>query len=155
MKRLRFSWVIPNKLAGCAGPRDSDDLRFLKRNGVALLVRLAEEHIAQVTTEQVVRSGLMDLHEPISDFTGPPQEIIAKIVSQVNNTIEIGESVAISCDAGIGRTGMVLTCILISRCFTIERAIDIVQRRRKQPRACETLSQYQTILGYARSIGKE
>lgn len=155
MKRLKFSWVIPNKLAGCAGPRNNGDLRFLKRNGVTLLVRLAEEAFARVTTEQVVESGLMDLHEPISDFTSPPQEKIAKIVNQVDDTMKNGGSVAISCDAGVGRTGMILACVLISQCFTTESAIDIVKKRRNQPKAWETHDQYQAILEYARNIGKE
>jgi len=155
MKRLNFSWVIPNKLAGCAGPRGGGDLRFLKRNGITLLVRLVEEHIAQVTTEQIAKLGLMDLHEPISDFAAPPQEKIVKIVNQAKDTIEVGGSVVISCDAGIGRTGMILTCILISYCYTTERAIDTVQKTRNQHKAWETNDQYQAIHRYARTIGKE
>lgn len=142
-------------MAGCAGPRDDGDLRFLKRNGITLLVRLVEEHFAQVTTQQIVKSGLMGLHEPISDFTAPSQKKIANIVNQAKDTIKLGGRVVISCDAGVGRTGMILTCILISYCYTIERAIDTVQKTRNQPKAWETADQYKAILRYARTMGKE
>jgi len=72
MRRLNFNWVIPNKLAGCAGPIDSNELKYLKKEGITLLVRLAERHKANVTPQEVKEAGLQDLHEPIADLMLPP-----------------------------------------------------------------------------------
>ena len=148
MNRLNFSWVIADKLAGCAGPQDMVDLRFLKRKGITLIVRLAEEHKTHVSEDEVLKSGLKDFHEPIGDFTAPPQNQITRIVDHVRKSLEDGDVIAVSCGAGIGRTGMILACILISLNHSVEDALDIAERTRGH-RAWETNEQYQAILEYA------
>ena len=47
-----FIWVIANQIAGVRGPIGNDDLKFLKQKGISVLVRLAEEQKAHVTSEE-------------------------------------------------------------------------------------------------------
>jgi len=152
MERLNFSWVLPNQPVGAAGPTTDEDLFFLKEKGVSVLVRLAEKHKAKVTAEQVVKAGLKDIHEPVADFCAPSQEQIDRIVEFVKDSLSSGKIVAVSCGQGIGRTGTILLCILISLCYTINDAIETVERNRGK--AWEVEEQHQAILTYARRIGK-
>jgi len=154
MNRLNFSWVIPNRLAGCAGPQDFSDLLFLRRQGINSVVRLAEEYIVQVSREEIAKSGLKDFHEPIKDSTAPSQNQINRIVCYVRKSIDNGDVIAVSCDAGIGRTGTILVCILISLEHSTQEALDIVERTRRY-RAWEVNEQYEAILDYAKTLGKE
>jgi hypothetical protein len=75
-------------LAGCSGPIDDSELLFLKQQGITLLVRLAEKQKAKVTSQQVLRAGLKDLHEPIMDFHAPSQEQIDRIVKNVKEFLK-------------------------------------------------------------------
>lgn len=109
--------------------------------------------MAEVTREQVEASGLQDFHYPIGDFVAPSQESIHKVVNYVKRSINDGEVVAVSCGAGIGRTGMILACVLISIGYTVEDALDTIRRTRKH-KAWETDEQYQAILDFANKIEK-
>jgi atypical dual specificity phosphatase len=70
----------------------------------------------------------------------------------VKERVSENKIVAVSCGAGIGRTGMVLTCILISMCNSIEEAKRTMERANRS--VCETETQHQAIVNYAREIGK-
>jgi len=150
-----FSWVIPGQLAGCAGPSGDEDLAFLREKGIKLIVRLAEEEKAKVTTLQVNKAGLDDLHEPIPDFCAPSQEQIDKIIEKVKSYRDRREPVAVSCGFGIGRTGTILSCILISWCYNVKDALQKVQKERRQEKAWEKENQLNAILTYAERIGKQ
>jgi iron uptake system EfeUOB component EfeO/EfeM len=82
-------------LAGCAGPINDSELLFLKQQGITLLVRLAEKQKAKVTSQQVLRASLKDLHEPIMDFHAPSQEQIDRIVKNVKEFLNEVKAVAI------------------------------------------------------------
>jgi atypical dual specificity phosphatase len=152
LERLGFSWVLPDQLGGCAGPTRDDDLLFLKGKGISVLVRLAEKSGAQVTSEQVARAGITDFHEPVADFTAPSQDQIDRIVTYVKDSLNKGAKVAVSCGAGIGRTGTVLSCILISLSYTVEDAIKLVETTRGE--GPEVEEQREAILRFAQRIGK-
>ena len=145
---LNFTWVIADKLAGCAGPADDADLVFLKEKGITLIVRLVEANKAKVNSQQVEKVGLKDLHEPVIDQSAPSPEQIDGTVKLVKDALDKGWRVAVTCDAGIGRTGTMLSCILLSLGYTFAQAIDRVQKTRTQSKAWETDDQYQAICAY-------
>jgi len=149
MEGLNFSWVIPNRLAGCAGPRHRDDLLFLKRQGITMLVRLAENDEAMVTSKQVTAAGLLDLHVPVYDSCSPPQAQLDMVTSHVRRCIAAGGRVAISCKAGVGRTGMMLSCVLVSMGFPLGEALETLKRTRNQLEAYESSDQHNAIITFA------
>jgi atypical dual specificity phosphatase len=147
-----FGWVIKNKLAGVRGPTGDDDLQFLKNEGISVLVRLAEEHKACVTAEQVTKFGMEDHHFPVPDFTPPSETQIEQITKLVKDRLNAGQRVAVSCGAGIGRTGTTLACILISLCNPVEEAFEILKNVERE--AFETADQRAAIFKFAQKLGK-
>jgi len=128
--RLNFSWVIDGKLAGSRGPRSRSDLIALKQQGVGALVRLVEPYEAWVTPKEINEVGLEDYNEPIPDFHAPTQEQIDKIITYIDSHIENGIPVGVSCNAGIGRSGVILACLLVHRGLTARDALELVRKKR-------------------------
>ena len=131
--RLNFSWVIDRKLAGSRGPRSRSDLIALKQLGVGALVRLVEPYEAWVTSKEINEVGLEDYNEPIPDFHAPTQEQIDKIITYIDSHIENGIPVGVSCNAGIGRSGAILACLLVHKGLTARDALELV-RKKTRPR---------------------
>jgi atypical dual specificity phosphatase len=143
---LNFSWVIENKLAGSRAPRSESDLIALKRKGVGALVRLVEPYEAWVTSNDVNGVGLEDYNEPVPDFHAPTQAQIDKIIAYIDAHLKHGIPVGVSCNAGIGRSGVVLACYLVHRGLTAKDALELVRRNRGRgpevPEQIETVETY-------------
>lgn len=152
MNKLDFSWVIEGKLAGHQAPSSEQDLIWLKQQGILALVRMAEKDRAKVNQLQTERLGLSDCHEPVTDFTAPKQAQTDRMVSFVTNSLAEGRPVGVSCGAGLGRTGTILACYLVSMCLSPEAAIGEV--RAKRPGSIETKEQEQAVKTYASRLGK-
>ncbi len=153
MEKLNFSWLIDGEISGHGAPLTEDDLLFLKHKGVRALVRMAEKHKVRVTPTQIENYGFMDLHEPVIGFTAPTQYQIDKIVTFIKESISNGIPVGVSCDAGIGRTGTILACYLVSKSYTSEQAIEEVKRRRGAE--IEAEEQKEAVRTYAMRLHKQ
>jgi len=143
---LNFSWVIDDKLAGSRGPRSKQDLASLKQHGLGALVRLVEPDEAWVTTKDVNEAGLEDYNEPVRDFTAPTQAQIDKIIAYIDSHLEHGVSVGVSCNAGIGRSGVILACYLVHMGVSARDALELV--RGKRGRGPEVPEQIAAIQDY-------
>jgi len=128
--RLNFSWVIDRKLGGSRAPRSKSDLISLRELGVGALVRLVEPHESEVTAEEVHEFGLEDYNEPVRDFGAPTQDQIDKIVGYIDAHLGDGVPVGVSCNAGFGRSGVILACYLVRKALTAGEALELVRRRR-------------------------
>jgi atypical dual specificity phosphatase len=127
---MSFTWVIEDKLGGSMGPRSGTDLASLKQQGVGALVRLVEPDEARVTSKEVNDAGLEDYNEPVRDFTAPTQAQIDKIVKYIDSHLERGVPVGVSCNAGIGRTGVIMACYLVHNGLTAKDALELVREKR-------------------------
>jgi atypical dual specificity phosphatase len=126
---LFFSWVIPGRLAGARAPMTDRDLKVLSDLGISLLVRLTEASF--VTNEQVQQAGLEDLHDPVPDFGAPTLEQMSRIVDRVQATMISGRAAVISCFAGHGRTGTMLSCCLVAQGLSTEAAFRFMELIRR------------------------
>jgi atypical dual specificity phosphatase len=120
-----------------------------------MLVRLAEDDEAMVTSQQVTAAGLLDLHVPADDSHAPSPAQLDMVTSQVRRYINDGGRVAISCKAGIGRTGMMLSCVLVSLGFPVREALETVKRTRNQPEAYESSDQHDAIITFAERVSRK
>ena len=150
---MNFGWVIAGWLAGCRGPRHARHLEFLRRKGIAALVRMAYERETQLTADQVAVAGLDDCYEPVADCTAPSQAQIDRVVRFVRSCRVQGKTVVISCNAGHGRTGTILACCLVAEGSTAQDALASLCRIR--PGSKEVLAipaQKEAVLEFERRL---
>lgn len=149
-----FSYIIPGKLAGCAKPGGwgdpRSDLSGLSRQGIGAIVSLTEEAL---DTAALRDFGFRSLHLPIPDFQSPTQAQIREFVAFVDACLEEDVAVAVHCGAGIGRTGTMLACYLVSQGEAADAAIRKIRMAR--PGSIETPDQMKSIANYSKSCARK
>lgn len=144
-----FDWLEEEWLAGCTYPRDEATLAELAGRGVAVLINL---HERRHDPEVLARHGLKELHLPVPDFAPPAPEQLARGVDAIERAVAEGEKVAVHCAAGLGRTGTLLACYLVSRGSGPDEAIARV--RKVRPGSIETPRQVAAVQAYARRMAE-
>lgn len=144
MQYMNFGWVLDNELGGSQGPAGMRDLFFLYQQGVRAVIRMEERTIPADGGGML---DIVDMFEPVPDFTPPTQEQIGRMIEFIDVQTGAGRPVAVSCYAGIGRTGTVLACCLVSRGASPADAVAKVRRLR--PGSIQTPEQEAAVYQYA------
>jgi atypical dual specificity phosphatase len=143
-----FSWIEKPRLAGMARPESAEDLAWLRTQGIDLLVSLTEERLRR---DWVNEAGLLIIHEPVVDMEAPTQDQLDRCISAIDNALDHNMGVAVHCTAGLGRTGVILACHLVSRGMAANNAIARIRRLR--PGSIETDEQAIAVDEFARRQG--
>lgn len=153
-----FSWVLPGALAGSALPGGYaagaqpalDDLRELRELGVRCLVSLSDR--AEAFGPLCEQAGLEWLYHPIPEFGIPEdEEGFDALVRELQGRLQRGVSVCAHCYAGVGRTGLLLCC-LVGRHLRLPAA-EAIARVRAARRAIETPEQERWVHRFLRRPG--
>lgn len=129
----------------CPGRRRPfrDDVGSLKLLQVTCLLGLVEPHElpdADDLGDELAVAGIEWLHMPIPDFGTPLSETRWRaIAGRIHPRLDRGETVAIHCWGGLGRSGMIAARLLAERGRTPEVALARVRQAR--PGAIETAAQ--------------
>src|SRR5262245_14842318 len=107
-----FSWIEKPLVAGMARPESPEELSWLREQGIQLLLSLTEDPPRR---DWINDSGLFLYHVPVQDMEPPTQEQLERCVTAIHRATEREMGVAIHCGAGLGRTGVVLACYLVSK----------------------------------------
>jgi protein-tyrosine phosphatase len=154
MSLKNFSWVIEGKLAGSAlpggnpaapGEQVAADLDYLVGQGIRCLISLQQP--AYFWADLCVRSGLEWICFPIKDFEIPRDlKAFSSLVSAAIYHIDKGRPVCAHCRAGVGRTGLLLACI-VGKYLSVgaESAIETVCKSRP---ALDTGDQRRFVFDY-------
>ena len=145
-----FTWIEKPLLAALARPSSPDDLAWLRKQGVEVLLSLTEDRPRRDWTDG---AGLLVFHEPLEDMEAPTQEQIDRSVSVLTRAMDQGKGVAVHCGAGLGRTGVMLAAYFVAKGATAQNAIARIRRLR--PGSVETDEQAEAIEYYARRRRRE
>jgi protein-tyrosine phosphatase len=89
---------------------------------------------------------------PIPDRQAPPsQSAVATTLEEINADLSAGKNVVIHCRQGIGRSGLVGACLLITKGVSAGSAVDSVSAARGLP-VPETEEQRLWIERYAAAL---
>ena len=135
-----FTWIEKPLLAAMARPEGVEDLEWLRKHGIELLISLTEDPPRR---DWINGAGLMLIHEPMMDMAAPERGQLDHCVSVIRKAHERKMGLAIHCAAGLGRTGVVLACYFIDKGLTAANAIARVRRLR--PGSIETEEQEKAI----------
>jgi atypical dual specificity phosphatase len=145
-----FSWVEKPLLAALARPDSPEDLQWLRKQGIEVLLSLTEDRLDREWTDE---AGLLVYHVPLEDMEPPTQEQLDRCVSAISRALEKNMAVAVHCGAGLGRTGVVLAAFFVSRGMNAAAAIARVRRLR--PHSIETQEQAEAVEHFARRRRKQ
>jgi atypical dual specificity phosphatase len=139
-----FSWIEKPHLAAMAKPASLEELHWLRRQGIELLVSLTEEPLRRDWLEE---AGMLAFRVPMEDMEAPSQEQLDRCISAINRALERQMGVGVHCGAGLGRTGVVLACYLVVKGHPAENALARVRRLR--PGSVETDDQAEAVREFA------
>ncbi|VVD00040.1 unnamed protein product [Leptidea sinapis] len=129
---LKFSWVIPKKLAAMAFPRHKENLQFLVNQGITHLVTLTKDKKPPV--DEVPRLRWTEI--PVEEFELPTVEQIETFINICKKADKNGEVLGIHCRQGRSRCGVMLASYLVHfHRFDPDQALNVIRMIR--PGLCD------------------
>jgi protein-tyrosine phosphatase len=130
----------PGKLALAARPRGGDwledELKAWRNAGIdTVLSLLTREEVLDLNLQneqrEAINNGMMFISLPIPDRQVPSSESdVKETVEELDSELSAGKNVVIHCRQGIGRTGLLAACLLISKGFSSGAAVETVSEAR-------------------------
>ena len=157
----KLHWVDgpwPGKLAVAARPRGGDWLEdeIASWHGAGIdtvlsLLTPEEEQSLDLTNEAIVvrTRGMNFMQLPIPDREVPGSETeVAAALEKLNDKLLSGKNVVVHCRQGVGRSGLVAACLLVTIGFDARTAVESITAARGVA-VPETKEQRQWIDHYA------
>jgi predicted protein tyrosine phosphatase len=124
---LDISWVLPNLAMGGRFATAAVE-HLVHRLGLRNIVDLRSE---DKDDERLLRQHAAELlHLPTLDGSAVDTGMLHRGVEWINRQLERGEKVFVHCEHGIGRSALLVCCVLVSRGRTPRAAIERVKAAR-------------------------
>lgn len=157
---IKGPWT--GRLSIVTRPRGGDwleeEIRSWARSGLNVIVSLlepAEEAEFGLSQEaDLCRASGIEFHSfPIPDRGIPPsRDATLGLVRKLERHLMTGHSVGIHCRQGIGRSGLIAACLLVSAGESPHKALEGISRVRGRP-VPETAEQRDWVEAFAPQIG--
>jgi protein-tyrosine phosphatase len=105
-------------------------------DAVLSLLTPGEEHDLDLMAEQreTKAKGMEFISFPIPDREVPDSEaVMASALEELDRALSSGKNVVVHCRQGVGRTGLVAACLLVSKGLTPETAVRTLSAARGVP----------------------
>jgi len=144
-KPFGFSWVDKPLLAALARPEGLGELQWLRQQGIQVLLSLTEDPLRR---DWINEAGLLAVHVPMTDMEPPSQDDLDRCMKAIAKAHNHELGVGVHCGAGLGRTGVVLACVFVTKGLTAKNAIARIRRLR--PGSIETDEQAEAVEAFDR-----
>lgn len=144
---LDFDWIVPDLAMGGA-------------RAVTAAARLAQEHhirhVVDVRVEDkddeeaLGRHGITLLHLPTEDMRAISNEMLDHGVSWVRERLERGDRVLVHCQHGVGRSALLVCCVLVGMGHGPAGALRLAKRSR--PCISPSPEQLAALLGWSQAF---
>lgn len=164
--RTEIYWVHdfqPGRLAimpcPCGGERLEDELRFLANLDVQILASLLTDEDAlayELGLEEKLcaKVGIEYLSFPIDDHDVPDSTAnAAAFIENLAAHLARGRNIAVHCLAGIGRSGLICACLLVTAGFSPKQAFAKLSAARRLA-APETDEQKKWVIDFAETLSR-
>jgi len=148
-RRMKFNWIIKDKLAASNIISSVSDIEFIKNQGINSVLCLVEESELYFESieeyENILKKYNIELkHIPIKDFNAPTLNQIIEAVKWIEFNIKNNKKVLVHCFGGLGRTGTIISSFLVYyKRISADEAIEFVRLLR--PGSVESFSQVQAV----------
>jgi atypical dual specificity phosphatase len=143
-----FSWVVPGALAGSGFPGSRRALRWLRKQGIDVILSLTDEKVDEAYANTL---GMEVMRLPMVNLEGASPEALDAAVKQVISAAP--KKVLVHCLAGVGRTGMVLSAYFVkTQGMGADEALAEVRKTRRG--SVRRRVQVKAIREYAALLGK-
>jgi atypical dual specificity phosphatase len=129
---------------------DEAAVERLRKLRFTMVVSVAAEDYADEVGEWCRDRALRWLRYHVWDMTAPDLQQVRDFVAEVDAEIQRGGRVAVHCLGGVGRTGTMVACYLVSRGATPQEAIAEVRARR--PGSIQTGEQELVVHRYGAEV---
>ncbi|MBN1477056.1 dual specificity protein phosphatase family protein [Candidatus Sumerlaeota bacterium] len=136
-----FTWIREGGVATSAHPAGVGELLAAREAGIRAVVSLVESPPPRSEFDEC---GLSLLPLPLPDFTAPTLRQIEIFADFMAEQIALGHAVLLHCGAGLGRSGTMAACHLVST-ESLSAAEAIAEVRRLRPGSIETDEQEQVV----------
>ena len=158
-KKLNFSWIIPNILAGSSIPNSREDIEWLvNKEGIDTIISLTEDNLTKkIKFFRVLKSELhiKHYHIPTVDGTGFYVHQFQKICKIFQDCVTSGNKLLVHCEGGYGRTSTVIVAIwMYFYKKSMDESIKEIKNPKIRPQAIFTKLQIDSLKQWEEILSK-
>ena len=159
-KKLNFSWIIPNVLAGSSIPSSREDIEWLvNEEGINTIISLNEDNLTKhIKYFRNLKSVLhfKQYHIPTVDGTGFYIHQFQKICNIFQDCVTSGNKLLVHCEGGYGRTSTVIVAIwMYFYNKSLEESIKEITNPKIRPQAIFTDIQIDSLKQWEENLSQK